>query len=98
MDKYLILGLSVISIMVVFAYFLDDSNVEYDHTGIVSGIKGTSSGYTFYLEENGRDIKCFYSERPNNLGLYSIKGNYSDDGSIFFVSRMMDMDMYRNQD
>ncbi len=93
MDKYSILGLSVVVIIGLFLVFSDDDMMEYDYSGIVSDIEQSRNGYTFSIQiHDGTVIRCYYSEIPIELGYYSVKGNFSDDGTIFFVSAIRTMD------
>lgn len=69
----------------LFAYFTDEDNIEYDYSGIVYDISSSKNGYTFQIQCDKEDFRCFYSERPLDLGYYKIKGQFSDDGKIFFV-------------
>ena len=58
-------------------------------TGISYDIKTTQSGYTFSLEDtNGKSVRCFFKTEPSELNVYSVKGTFSDDGSMLFVSSM----------
>ena len=94
--RYVILGLSVVLISMVFVHFSDEENIEYDYTGIVSDVREGENGFTFHLHTSGRvDIRCFSEERPAELGYYAVKGDMSDDGGILFVSAMMDLDARR---
>ncbi len=84
--------------MSLFVYFSDEEHFDYDLTGIVDDVRTSSSGYTFTVHSYESEIRCFSKERPETLGYYAIRGNLSNDGSIFFVERMMNIDINRNQD
>ena len=76
-----------------FLVFSDEDIVEYDITGIVHDIRETTNGFTFTIDtSNGDSKKCFSREMPRELGYYGICGNYSDDGTIFFISHMFCFD------
>ena len=90
--------MSVIALLAVYAYFSDESNIRYDMTGIVHDIKATNNGYTFSIDTVDGDVRCYFSERPRDLGHYSLRGSFSNDHSIFFVERMMDIDIYWKND
>jgi len=87
-DKYIMIGLSIIFIVVIFAYFSDESNIEYDYEGFVYDIRLTENGCTFKIESNDFDVYCYCSEIPIEFGYYAIKGSYSEDNTIFFVEFM----------
>ena len=90
--RYAVLGLSVILVMTVFVFFSDEDNIEYDYSGIVSDIRRGENGFTFTLNTDGCEIRCFSRIEPSYLGYYAVSGVFSDDGSIFFVSDMKDLD------
>ena len=74
--------------MLIYVYSLDEENLEYDHSGIVHDISASKNGYTFSIQTNDESIRCYYPSEPVDLGLYKIRGSFSDDGTIFFVSKM----------
>ena len=87
MNKYLLLGMSVIGVVLMFAVFTGNPMDDFDHTGIVHDVRATSSGYTFIMDSSGGDVfKCFYRDEVEELCHYGISGNFSSDNSIFFVS------------
>ncbi len=90
--RYAVLGLSMILVMTVFVFFSDEDNIEYDYSGIVSDIRRGENGFTFTLNTDGCEIRCFSRNEPSYLGYYAVSGVFSDDGSIFFVSDMKDLD------
>lgn len=90
--KYIVLGVSVILITVFFVFFSDSDNLEYDYTGIVSDISEGDNGYTFDLHVSGDVFRCFYENEPENMGHYSVIGEFSNDGNIFFIDRMKNLD------
>lgn len=85
MNKYSVLAISVIILIGLFSYFQigeDDETV----TGFASDIRQSNSGYVFFINDpDGNSIKSFSSFQPDIL-VHSFHGNYSSDGSIFFVS------------
>ena len=88
MKGYLLIGFSTVLIASLFAFFLDESNIEYDHLGIVHDVKASSSGYTFYIDCSDTSFRCFCKERPDDLGYYGISGTFSNDRTMFFVEHM----------
>ena len=55
--------------------------------GLAVDIRSAQNGYIFTIEDtDGEMIKCFTSFEPSKNEVYSIKGTYSEDGSMFFVS------------
>ncbi len=97
-DKYMLIGISVIILAFLFIHFSDDMNVDHDYTGIVYDIRSTSNGYTFLFDSSEGEFKCYCSERPVDLGYYGIRGQFSNDGSIFFIDRLTNIDIYYDQD
>ena len=90
--KYHYLGLSVILLISIFTYFSDENNITYDMTGIIHGVKASSNGYVFSIDTVDGDVRCFCKECPNDLGYYAVRGKYSNDGNIFFIERMHNME------
>lgn len=88
-DRNYLLISSVVCIVLLFSYFHDPpSQVEGGYSGIVHGIRESSSGYTFQLDTSDGTFRCFHSTCPVELGYYRVDGEFSDDGSILFVSDM----------
>ncbi len=85
-DKYFLLCLSVAFIIVFSSFFIQDQ--DDGRIGVVSDVKESSSGYTFDFEDESSSFRCFAKEKPVNGSVYTIKGNFSDDGTMFFVSSM----------
>jgi hypothetical protein len=57
--------------------------------GIVFDIKSSQSGFTFTIEDTkGIKTRCFARAEPAEFGVYAVKGDFSDDGSMLFVSDM----------
>ena len=58
-------------------------------TGIVTKNNTSEKGFVFDFETSqGSVIRCFCKESPLVNNIYSIEGSYSDDNSMFFVSKM----------
>lgn len=91
--SYAVVGLAVVLVAMTFVLFSEDGPIyEPDYTGIVTDVRESSSGFTFDLSTYDGDIRCFFEERPNELGYYGVSGTFSDDGSILFVSSMISLD------
>lgn len=89
MNKYIIFSISVIFVISLFTVFnIDDTDSDETIVGISTDYKKTDSGYVFYIIDGyGNEIKSFYSSKTDD-SLHSFKGKYSDDRSIFFVSKI----------
>jgi hypothetical protein len=88
-NKYIVLGLSVIMVISVFLIFERNDIEDYDISGIVHDVRESTNGWMFYVSTpDGSDIRCFFKERPVDMGHYGVAGDPSDDGGIFFVSSM----------
>lgn len=90
--RYTALGIAVVMVVLVFVVFSDEDGVEPDMSGIATDIRSGTNGYTFYLETEDSKVRCFSSERPEELGHYGVRGSYSDDRTIFFVSVLISYD------
>ncbi len=91
--SYVLIGLSVVIIMGIFVTFSEDDSDSYDYTGIVYDIHSTTSGYRFYIQTSSGDHhRCFSYNEPVECGYYGIRGTFSEDGSMLFVSSMKCLD------
>lgn len=94
--KYIATGTAVVLVVLTLAIFSGDSmGPEPDLTGIVSDVRESSSGYTFTLGTYDGEVRCFSREMPRELSYVGVIGSMSDDGSMFFIERMIDMDGIR---
>lgn len=98
MKIYQLAGLSVIVLISIFAYFSDEHNAEYDLSGIVHDISSSTKGFIFQIDTTESSYRCFFDESPIELGYYAVRGSFSDDGGIFFIEKMMNMDNYKEHD
>ena len=69
------------------------TSLEYEEekgmTGLVFDIHKTEKGFTFSFEDTkGSHMRCFSYDEPTNDGIYTIKGNFSSDGNMFFIDEM----------
>ncbi len=91
--NYILLGISVVAILSMFVIFSDDDTGSYDYTGIAYDIHSTASGFRFYIQTgSGESFRCFSYNEPADLGYYGIRGSFSEDGSMFFISSMHCLD------
>lgn len=85
MNRYILIGLSVLALISLFAFFSDESNADYNYSGIVHDVKQSSNGFLFYLDTGSEDLRCYCSEQPMDLGYYAVRGSFSQDNKIFFA-------------
>ena len=86
-DKYFLLCLAI-SFIIIVSYVSFDDESSSGRVGIVHDVSESSSGFTFYFEQDdGTTVHCFWKNEPVE-GLCSIKGSWSDDGTMFFVSSL----------
>ncbi len=100
MNRYAVLGIAVIMVTGTFLLFSDYNGPgAYDYTGIVSDVHESTSGFVFVLNPDGPGFRCFSYEEPVDLGYYAVSGEFSDDGNIFFVSsiRNLDIEPFQNR-
>lgn len=90
--KYATIGLAVILLFMMFAFYSDSDNLDPEYTGIVSDIKKGSNGFTFQLNTVDESFRCYSSSCPEHLGYYGVIGSFSDDDTIFFVSTLIPLD------
>lgn len=87
-DRYVLLCVSISVVILVITFFSPEDENE-ETIGIVYEVKETQNGYTFFFaDDNGDKRKCFNRVEPIEYEIYSIKGTFSDDRSMFFVSSM----------
>ena len=90
-DRYSLLCISVavILLMTLFVGGDDPGDDNEDMAGIVYDIRTSQNGYTFSFDDsNGGTIRCFTRTKPVEFEPYIIKGSFSDDRSMLFVSSM----------
>lgn len=89
-DKYFIICVSTV---LIFAFAWSTLNVKEENEdikGIVFDIRESEKGFVFTLESSqGICQKCFFHEEPEELMVYSVSGNLSEDGNILFVKKMI---------
>ncbi len=91
--RYAAVGLAIVLVAVLFITFSEDEGDEdYDMTGIVHDIRGSTNGFTFYIDTIDSQIRCFSRLSPVDLGYYGLKGSFSEDGSIFFVEMLTSLE------
>jgi hypothetical protein len=84
-DKYFLFSVSIAIIILLSSNFISDD--ENGIIGIAFDVKQGQNGYTFNLEDtDGKIIRCFTKEIPEENCLYKIKGDYSEDNTILFIS------------
>lgn len=88
-DRYSLLCFSIALIITLTVFIDTDEPEDKDMIGVVYDVKQAQAGYTFFMDSTGGDtIKCFFRTEPLEYGIYSLKGTFSDDGSILFVNSM----------
>ena len=89
LDRYSLLCISVALIITLTIFITADDPHDNGFVGTAYDIKTTQNGFTFSLEDTGGEImKCFARTAPAEFEIYKIKGSFSDDGSMLFVSSM----------
>lgn len=91
--RYAALGMAVVLVVLTLVLFSDESMQEDpDMTGIVSDIREGANGYTFTLNTYDGSVRCFFRERPADLSYCGVSGTFSDDRSILFVDRLVQLE------
>lgn len=86
MDRYTILITSIVLTLFLFTVF-DVGDEDIKITGFADDIHESNSGYVFTLNtSDGSKIKAFSKNLPDDE-LHIFHGDFSSDGSMFFVSR-----------
>ena len=85
MNRYTLFALVMISIVLILMMF-DNSDDSTTITGYADNIHQSDNGFTFTINDSdGNRIKAF-SRIEMDDSLHSFKGNYSQDGGMFFVN------------
>ena len=88
-DRYSLLCISISLIILLTVFISADEPQDRDIIGMAYDIKTTQSGYTFSFDDaDGGTSRCFFRTEPLEYCIYMIKGKFSDDGSMLFVSSM----------
>jgi hypothetical protein len=81
--------MSLLGTIVVFSDADDDAG---SLCGIVHDVRESSKGYTFTIDVSSGSVRCFSYDSLDDMGLYRIYGSFSDDGSMFFATRVVCLD------
>lgn len=92
-DKYFIISASL-ALVLVLAWSVSDEEKENDGghraLGIAFDIKETENGFVFSAEmSDGSSYRCFYKDRPDELGIYFFYGDFSEDSGLIFLKKMV---------
>jgi hypothetical protein len=88
-DRYSLLCVSIALIIMVTIMINQEEPQNEDRIGIAHDIRQTQNGYTFTLDDDcGGAMKCFTRTEPCEHAVYVVKGSFSEDGSIFFISSL----------
>ena len=88
-DRYSLLCISVSFIILTAVFVVPGDPEDRGMIGMAYGVKETQNGFTFYMEDSdGERVRCFCRAEPVERAIYIVKGAFSDDGSMFFVSSM----------
>jgi hypothetical protein len=88
-DRYSLLCVSIALIIIITVFVNQEEPKNEDKIGIVHSIKETQNGYTFMLDDSeGSRMKCFARAGPSEFCVYVVRGSFSEDGNMFFVSSM----------
>ncbi len=93
--RYVAAGSAVIAVILLFVMFTGgEYRMDPEFTGIASDVKETSNGFTFDLNTVDGPVRCFFIERPDDLGYYGVKGSFSSDGSMYFVDFLIRLERW----
>lgn len=87
-DRYSLLCISVATIIAMAVLINEEEPEAEDIIGAVYDIRSAQNGYTFSFDGGGETIRCFARTEPSEFGVYMVKGSFSDDGNMFFISSM----------
>ncbi len=89
-DKYFLLCLAVAFIILSSSLFSDGGGSSDRTVGVVYDIRETENGFVFDLyDSDGKTMKCFSRNGPEEGGVYEVGGTESDDGTMFFTNSMV---------
>ena len=88
MNKYSILALAMIAIVLLFIVFDDGEEESEGIVGYADNILQKDTGYTFtIIDADGNSIRAF-SRIPVDSSIHEFKGSYSSDGGMYFVNEI----------
>lgn len=91
MEKYVLMILSVIVLILLFSFFNIGETDEEKIIGFAENVHESTNGFTFNIvTEDQLSIKSYSSQKPDS-SIHRFIGDYSDDGSIFFVCNIEDL-------
>lgn len=90
-DRYFITGLFLVLLFSLIWVSVNGEEENKENTeGIVHDVRKTENGFVFLMDfSDGTTQKCFSREKPKNMSVYRVNGEYSEDGSMFFVKNMI---------
>lgn len=91
-DKFLLLCIIASIILVTFSFSYSESdNFENEDylIGVSNNVMKKSTGYVFDIVSIDNDVvHCFSKNKIEKNCIYKVKGNYSSDNSMFFISEL----------
>jgi len=85
MNRYTLFALVMIFVVLILTMF-DGDDDSTTITGYADDIHQSENGFTFTINDSdGNKVKAFSRIEMDN-SLHSFKGNYSQDGGMFFVN------------
>ena len=89
-DKYILTSVAIILVLAALCLTAGGSEDTSDNvTGIVTSVQESSNGKVFYItDSDGETTKCFTSSDISVGDLCTVRGSFSDDGAILFVSKL----------
>ena len=85
MNRYTLFALVMISVVLILVMF-NEGEESVTITGYADDIHQSENGFIFMINDvDGNKVKAF-SKIEMDESLHSFKGNYSQDGGIFFVN------------
>jgi len=90
-DKYILTSVAIILIIATLCLTAGESNESLDDvTGVVTSVQESNNGNVFYImDSDGMTIKCFTSSEISVGDVCTVRGSFSDDGGILFVSKLI---------
>jgi len=89
-DKYILTSVAIILVLTAVCVTSGTSEPgSEDLTGIVTDVQKSNNGNVFHIvDSDGTTTKCFTSLEISVGDVCTVRGSYSDDGAILFVSKL----------
>ena len=90
-DKYVMTSIAIILVIASLCVLSSATEASDDDiTGVITDVHKSSNGNVFYvMDSEGTTTKCFISSGVSVGSVCTVNGSFSEDGEIFFVTKLI---------